>query len=288
MRHPIRVAVAVATTAALAGCSGAQLEQSRGMTTQGSAFNAALYDGYMMHSEHEYGYGDYASSDVYANRAAQAADGDRVQPFSLEGEPISSTDGAGMVESKSPQIVEARRALMDVMNNGGRTDAPQATAEAQVAFDCWLEETQPAHMQECRERFDKALKTAQAAVEPEAKPTAAAEPMEPERATVYFGFDDADVQSGETGKIADAVKAYNDMPEGAELSVTGHADRAGADDYNRTLSIERARNVKAALVARGVPASAISVAARGEGQTAVSTPDGAREAANRRVEIVVG
>ncbi len=260
------------------------------MTSQGGAFNTALYDGYMIRSQHEYDYGDYGSSDMFATRAQQAANGETVQPFSFEGEPIASTDGAGMVASKRPQIAKARRDLVNVLKNGGRTKAPQATAEAQVAFDCWLEETQPVHMKECRDRFGKSLQTAQAAVEPEPEsaPTAEPEAMEPEQSTVYFGFDDANVQDSETGKIADAARAYKNMPDGTQLSITGHADRAGADTYNRKLSTERARNVKAALVARGVPASAISVAARGESEPAVSTGDGAREAGNRRVEIVVG
>ena len=52
------------------------------------------------------------------------------------------------------------------------------------------------------------------------------------------------------------------------------------------LSLRRAEAARDVLVAKGVEASKISVAARGESEPAVPTADGVREQANRRVEIV--
>ena len=73
----------------------------------------------------------------------------------------------------------------------------------------------------------------------------------------------------------------------SEFSVTGHADRAGSEDYNAALSIARANAVKGALAARGVADGSVSVAGRGESDPAVPTADGVAEQANRRVVIII-
>jgi OOP family OmpA-OmpF porin len=53
------------------------------------------------------------------------------------------------------------------------------------------------------------------------------------------------------------------------------------------LSLRRADSVREALIAGGADANAITVAGRGESEPAVPTPDGVKEQANRRVEIVL-
>ena len=71
------------------------------------------------------------------------------------------------------------------------------------------------------------------------------------------------------------------------VSVTGHADRAGSTDNNLALSLRRADAVRQALIAGGISADQITVSGRGEEEPAVPTPDGVREQANRRVEIII-
>ncbi len=72
-----------------------------------------------------------------------------------------------------------------------------------------------------------------------------------------------------------------------DLAITGHADRAGPEEYNLGLSLRRASAVLDALAARGGDPAAISLAGRGEAEPAVATADGVAEPANRRVEIIV-
>jgi OmpA family len=74
---------------------------------------------------------------------------------------------------------------------------------------------------------------------------------------------------------------------GVRISATGHADRAGPEDYNMALSLRRADAVREALITSGVSPDAITVAGRGESEPAVPTPHGVKEQANRRVEIVL-
>ncbi|MDH3402452.1 MAG: OmpA family protein [Acidobacteriota bacterium] len=72
-----------------------------------------------------------------------------------------------------------------------------------------------------------------------------------------------------------------------EVIVAGHADRAGGRDVNKRLSRERAEAVRDEIVAAGLAAGAVAVEWYGEERPAVDTPDGVREARNRRVEIRV-
>jgi len=74
---------------------------------------------------------------------------------------------------------------------------------------------------------------------------------------------------------------------GAEVVVIGHTDRMGSDDFNDALSRKRAEIVAARLIASGVPAGRVSVAARGEREPLIPTADEVPEPRNRRVEIKV-
>jgi len=74
---------------------------------------------------------------------------------------------------------------------------------------------------------------------------------------------------------------------GLKLEVEGHTDATGSDEYNLTLSENRAGSVRDYLVAQGVPADAVT--ARGFGKTRPVAPNDTAPGRqkNRRVEIVV-
>ena len=289
MAHKLSTTVATGLSAVLlASCAGTQLEDTRNLNPQGGAFNAALYEGYVERSQHEYDYGDYETSDAFARRAQQAAAGQTVQPLPVDGGEFV-VDEPSMQDGKLPAIREARNDLTAVLRQNARTKAPQAAAEAQVAYDCWVEESQADHIQECRGRFDEALRTAQNAVEPQtASETAPEAPeqesMEPESFTVYFGFDSAQLSAEAREVLGRVANAAEENPD-ADVSATGFTDTVGPEDYNQDLSFRRAQAVKEALSGRGIEADRIGTAARGESQLAVETADGVREPRNRRVEI---
>ena len=69
--------------------------------------------------------------------------------------------------------------------------------------------------------------------------------------------------------------------------VSGHTDRAGNEGYNERLSERRAKTVRQALVAKGVPAEIIRTGAFGERQPASATADGVANPLNRRAEVVI-
>ena len=92
----------------------------------------------------------------------------------------------------------------------------------------------------------------------------------PETFIVYFAWDSDAVDRAGRQVIDEAVAAASSLGI-TDFSITGHADRSGPEDYNLNLSLRRANNVKAELIARGVKEGGISV----------------REPANRRVEIIL-
>lgn len=81
--------------------------------------------------------------------------------------------------------------------------------------------------------------------------------------------------------VAAALKPCQDMA----LEIGGHTDSAGNAPVNQALSQERAERVKAALVERGIPATAIT--ARGYGDSKPANPANGRDPANRRIAFTV-
>ncbi|HWQ40152.1 MAG TPA: OmpA family protein [Burkholderiales bacterium] len=130
---------------------------------------------------------------------------------------------------------------------------------------------------------------------PAAKPPAIQPVIVSFEAEPLFSFDKFNIRPDQRAKLDDLVAQLNGT-EYESVSVTGHADRIGTDQYNRRLSERRANSVKAYLVRKGVPAAKIITAAMGESQPVTSNEDckGKRGRAliacyqpDRRVEVTV-
>ncbi|PWR23944.1 OmpA family protein [Zavarzinia compransoris] len=103
---------------------------------------------------------------------------------------------------------------------------------------------------------------------------------------VFFDWDSTAITPDASQIIRDAASAAQTLGV-TRIELTGHADRSGSPRYNQRLSLKRADAVKAELIALGVAADSISTVGKGESAPLVPTPDGVREAQNRRVEIVL-
>lgn len=73
----------------------------------------------------------------------------------------------------------------------------------------------------------------------------------------------------------------------SEVQITGHTDTVGTSELNDGLSRDRATEVRAALVKRGLPVENAKVTGRGEREPRIKTADGVDEAGNRRVEVIL-
>ncbi|HAK62031.1 MAG: outer membrane beta-barrel protein [Pseudomonadota bacterium] len=111
-------------------------------------------------------------------------------------------------------------------------------------------------------------------------------PALPRNFIVFFDWDRSDITAEADAILRDAV-AYAQQHGAVRISATGHADRSGSDEYNMKLSMRRAKAVESHVIASGIAASEISIAAKGEREPLVPTEDGVREPQNRRVEIIL-
>jgi outer membrane protein OmpA-like peptidoglycan-associated protein len=218
-------------------------------------------------------------------------------------EPFTPNDDAypsGRVpESNLIAMTTGRKALLDVLAATARTKAPQDAGDAQVNFDCWVEEQsylsnffeddQPDHAKACRDAFEAALARAQLAVKPAPapKPKPAPQPVVevPADYLVFFNWD-RDVVTPEARKILQEAAANFGKRDFSAIQVIGHADTSGPADYNLGLSQRRAARAAAVLVLQGVPEGKIDISWKGQTQPLVPTGDGVREPQNRRAEIV--
>jgi OOP family OmpA-OmpF porin len=132
-------------------------------------------------------------------------------------------------------------------------------------------------------------KEAPAEPPPPAEPAAAAPAAKKKLVLrgVNFDFDSAAIRADAGAILDEAARALRDDPTVA-ITVEGHTDARGTDAYNQKLSERRARAVASDLVKRGVAASRITVAGRGESQPVASNDTEEGRAQNRRVEIHPG
>ena len=102
---------------------------------------------------------------------------------------------------------------------------------------------------------------------------------------IGFDFDSAALAAGARRDL-DAVAAALNDPQLAAARVTleGHTDAAGSDDYNLRLSQRRAEAVVAYLMRRGVASSRLHAAGFGESRPLPAY--GPTDDRQRRVEIV--
>lgn len=71
------------------------------------------------------------------------------------------------------------------------------------------------------------------------------------------------------------------------ISITGHTDNIGSDDYNLGLSVDRAKSVYNWLITRGVDLSRLEYKGLGKTQPLYEESTGEFRALNRRVEIKI-
>ena len=73
----------------------------------------------------------------------------------------------------------------------------------------------------------------------------------------------------------------------AEVTIIGHTDSTGTAAINNPLSLERAQSVRDYLSGRGVQASRVQTAGRGDRDPIASNSSESGRAQNRRVEILI-
>lgn len=267
----------------LAGC-GTQLQKTEGLQASGDEFSKELFDGYLGLARSEYAEADYSDSDFFAARAQTVAADGAIGPQAIEARNLPT--------DRVPVLTGARDRLVAALADGAREKAASDVADAQVAFDCWMQEQeenfQPADIAACQQNFTLAMAKVDEALKPAPEPVqvaAAPQPAPPPRDfVVLFDFDDSELTDEAVAKLEE-VASYAAQFERASLEIKGHTDRAGSNDYNDSLAKLRAAIVLDGLRKAGVDNAKVDVLGLGETLPAVATADGVAEPKNRRVTI---
>jgi OOP family OmpA-OmpF porin len=252
-------------------------------------------------------------------------------------------------------MFDARSRLLQAFDHGAKDIIPAQAAQAQVSFDCWMQELeegyQPEDIAACRSRYESAMAEVDEAlrypppppppaipknvvvllegpdgrssaievrttqgrrmtldaageafelvglarrifvpatddVEEAFGPALAAEPEAPEIFLLYFASNETTLLAESEVELSRALAAIS-ARDVTDVSVIGHTDRQGADDYNFRLSSARADIVRNALISGGADAATIDTDFHGENLPLVPTADGIGEPSNRRVEVTV-
>ncbi|MEQ8443757.1 MAG: OmpA family protein [Alphaproteobacteria bacterium] len=272
----------------LAGCSVyGNLEDLQNADRTGSAFTNALANEYQAFAEFEmFEMRDYVDGDHFARKGLRAAAGEVVLP-----EDPANWD---VPADRMNVLNGARNRLLRALDGGGRDMFPAEAALAQAKYDCWVEQQeenhQPDHIAACMDEFVAAMEKLEMMMAPPPAPEPEPEPepmmMDPANFIVFFDWDSSDVSDGASQVLGLVVSKLGDYENGT-ISLVGHTDTSGSNDYNDRLSLDRANNVRFMLIEMGVPASRISVEAKGESEPLEATGDGVRNPQNRRVEITI-
>jgi len=103
---------------------------------------------------------------------------------------------------------------------------------------------------------------------------------------ILFDIDKSDLRPVSQTNLAELAKILNKYPD-TNILIEGHTDNTGTDDYNMTLSRDRAQAVALYMATLEVKSARFSTAGYGETQPIVTndTPEGRQK--NRRVDIAV-
>ena len=103
---------------------------------------------------------------------------------------------------------------------------------------------------------------------------------------ILFDFDKSTLRPASEDQIrrfAEALKKYEDT----DIFIAGHTDATGSEDYNLTLSRQRAESVANYLGGLGVSYSRFAITGFGEAQPIASNATTEGQQLNRRVEVAI-
>jgi outer membrane protein OmpA-like peptidoglycan-associated protein len=101
-----------------------------------------------------------------------------------------------------------------------------------------------------------------------------------------FELDKKHVLPFMVGELDNIVRFLQKHPA-TRLLLTGNTDELGSDDYNLQLGLQRAEEVKAYLIVKGINANRLETASNGNRKQILPNVDEARRRINRRVDVIL-
>lgn len=253
----------------LAGCAGlsgqSAIDTLNDADVSGEGFSPALARAYRDMANNEWGrMYDYRSGLHFARKGQAAAQGEAVFPDEPDSRNIPAVFAA--------DVASGYDRLSAALAAGAGARHPEAAAQAQTQFDCWLEQLEENHqageITACRSGFEDALSRIDAA-----------------RYMVFFEAGSRRLNGTAQHTLAAAVARAHALNI-RNFAVVGYTDTRGDIAANQALGRARAAAVAAALRRLGVPAAAIGRISRGEADPLVASGPDMSQPENRRVEVI--
>jgi outer membrane protein OmpA-like peptidoglycan-associated protein len=126
------------------------------------------------------------------------------------------------------------------------------------------------------------------AIDTLAKPLVPEKEVIPADLVIYFAFDKSVFKSdAKTDKYFDESNAFLNQNSQSGLSITGHTDAIGTDEYNEALGYRRAQSMQHYFESKGLPANKIIIESKGEKEPADNNSTAAGRANNRRTVVTI-
>jgi len=103
---------------------------------------------------------------------------------------------------------------------------------------------------------------------------------------VLFETGKADLKGGAAVNLAKLSAFLNQHPD-RTVTIEGHTDSVGSEEYNQGLSQRRANSVQQFLISQGIAANRLTAVGKGENFPVAGNDDNAGRQMNRRVEVVI-
>lgn len=103
---------------------------------------------------------------------------------------------------------------------------------------------------------------------------------------IHFDFNKSNIRPGDDSVLDQKIAILQANPA-LTISVTGHCDERGSDEYNLALGNRRAIAAKQYMVAHGISADRITTASRGEEDPIDPAHNETAWAQNRRDEFAI-
>lgn len=103
---------------------------------------------------------------------------------------------------------------------------------------------------------------------------------------VFFEFDKYDLKPESRTSLSRLQKFLLENPN-VNILISGHTDNVGGADYNKTLSLQRAKSVQTFLVEAGLHPGRVMVEGKGDREPMVPNSTPQNQALNRRITIKI-
>jgi OOP family OmpA-OmpF porin len=105
------------------------------------------------------------------------------------------------------------------------------------------------------------------------------------REKIHFETAKAVIKEDSFSLMDEIVQVFKDNPHIQKVSIEGHTDSDGSDEYNKTLSDKRANAVMKYLVDKGISKDRLAAKGHGESKPIATNDTDEGKSKNRRVEF---